>query len=107
MSGMVKPGGHAARWPRRGLLLAVALSLGVSLGGCSSDNMFSMFGPKEPDVPQAPAGEYPNLGTVAPEVKRPPVLDPAQQARMESSLSALGQQTQQKGEAAEAAAAAP
>lgn len=103
MSGMVKQARRTGRWSRSGLLLALA----VSLVGCSSDNMFSLFGPKEPDVPQAAAGDYPNLGTVAPEVKRPPVLDPAGRAQMESSLSALGQKNQQKGDAAEAAAGVP
>lgn len=85
---------------RVGLVLALVLPLGA----CSSDNLFSMFGPKEPDVPMAPAGQYPNLGTVAPEVKRPPVLDPAGQQRMQSELLSLGKQTQEKGEAAQAGA---
>ncbi|MEW6256666.1 MAG: hypothetical protein AB1592_11975 [Pseudomonadota bacterium] len=62
--------------------------------------MFSMFGPKEPDVPQAPAGQFPNLATTAPDIPRPPVLDPKGQAQMESDLEALAKQTQAKGEAA-------
>lgn len=86
--------------------VVLVLALVLPLGACSSDNMFSMFGPKEPDVPLAPAGQYPNLGTVAPEVKRPPVLDSAGQQRLQNNLVSLGKQNQERGEAAQAQAPA-
>ncbi len=100
MSQMVKrrlPGSAMRKGAGR---LVLMFALALPLGACSSDNMFALFGPKEPDVPMAPAGQYPNLGTVAPEVKRPPVLDAAGQQRMQSELVSLGKQTADKGEAA-------
>lgn len=81
----------------RALVLICALGL---LTGCAGENVFSMFGPKEPDVPQAPSGQFPNLSTPIPEVPRPPVLDAKGQAQMESDLEALAKQTLEKGEAA-------
>ncbi|WP_127089687.1 hypothetical protein [Aquabacter cavernae] len=59
-----------------------------------------MFGPKEPDIPQAPHGQYPNLSTPGPDIPRPPVLDAQGQAKMETELEALAKQTQERGEAA-------
>lgn len=81
----------------RALLLLGALGL---LAGCAGEGGFALFGPKEPDVPQAPPGEYPNLSTAAPDIPRPPVLDAQGQAKMESELEALAKQTQVRGETA-------
>ncbi|MEP9377590.1 hypothetical protein ABLE91_12795 [Aquabacter sp. CN5-332] len=86
-------GGGVAR-VRLALLLAAALAL----SGCAGEGVFSMFGPKEPEVPQVPAGQFPSVGAPVPQVERPPVLDAQGQAKMESELEALGKQTQQKGE---------
>lgn len=86
-----------ARITGRALLLLGALAL---LAGCAGEGGFSMFGPKEPDVPQVPRGQYPNLSTAGPDIPRPPVLDAQGQAKMESELEALAKQTQDRGEAA-------
>lgn len=100
MSQMVKRPRPAGTVRKGAARLALMFALALPLGACSSDNMFSLFGPKEPDVPMAPAGQYPNLGTMAPEVKRPPVLDAAGQQRMQNELVSLGKQTTDKSEAA-------
>lgn len=86
--------GRRAARARLVLLLAAALAL----SGCAGEGVFSMFGPKEPDVPQAPAGQFPSVSGPLPQVERPPVLDAQGQAKMEGELEALGKQTQQKGE---------
>lgn len=93
---LIRPGGTAGRGARAAALVCV---LGL-LSGCAGESMFSVFGPKEPDIPQAPAGQFPSLSAQGPDVVRPPVLDAKGQAAMESELEALAKQTQEKGEAA-------
>lgn len=89
-------GGKRKACARGALLLAAALSLSA----CAGEGIFSMLGPKEPDVPEVPAGQFPSVSSPLPEVERPPVLDAKGQAKMESELEALAKQTQQKGEEA-------
>ncbi|TCT02609.1 hypothetical protein [Aquabacter spiritensis] len=97
VAGSPMAGGSATRIVR----LAIAAGCALLLAGCAGEGIFGMFGPKEPEVPQAPAGQYPTfIPAAAP--SRPPVLDAAGQAKMEKDLEALGRQTQQKGEAAAA-----
>jgi len=87
-------------WPKskKSLRLGLALGLALMLGACAGEGPFAMLGPKEPEVPAAPPGQYPSFGT--PDIARPPTLDATGQARKETELEALARQTQVKGEEA-------
>ncbi|OYX15188.1 MAG: hypothetical protein B7Z15_01470 [Rhizobiales bacterium 32-66-8] len=76
----------------------MALGLALTLGACAGESPFAMLGPKEPEVPAAPPGQYPSFST--PEIARPPTLDATGQAKKETELEALARETQVKGEEA-------
>ncbi len=74
------------------------LALVLTLGGCAGDSPFAALGPRIPDVPKVDAAAYLSVG--APDVKRPPTLNAADQAKLEKDLEAL---SKDNGKALEAA----
>lgn len=94
------PGVTASRrdgWkgPRRFMMVGLVFLL----AGCAGDSGPLAWLGREPDVPKVAPGPYPGFATK--EVKRPPVLDPAGQQRMETDLRALAQQTRQRSDEAD------
>lgn len=78
------PAKPALARPARALALA---ALVLSLGGCAGESPFAALGPQVPNLPKVDPANYLSVG--APDVKRPPTLSPADQAKLQQNLENL------------------